>query len=211
MTYANSNTCCEENTMTLIGKGLVTAEPDIAILRLGAETTGIDLTTAQEENAELSEAILNSLRQLGIEDIKTYQYAINRLIEYENSHRIDKGYSVRNILEIRTNKTDQIGLIIDTAVRNGANVVDLVSFEVSDTYTYYLQALNLAVINAWDKAKSIAETLGITYVPVPRRIIENEAMPVPFRTIGLKEGFINTPIEAGTQRIEASVTVTFVY
>lgn len=211
MPYTNSNTCCDENTMTLIGKGLVTAEPDIAVLRLGVETTGADLTTAQEENARLSEAILQALRQLGIEDIQTFQYSINKLIEYENSNRIDKGYSVRNILEIRTDQTEQLGLIIDTAVHSGANVVDLVSFEVSDTYAYYLQALNLAVINAWDKAKSIAETLGLTYVPVPRRIIENETMPVPFRTIGLKEGFITTPIEAGTQRIEASVSVTFVY
>lgn len=211
MPYTNSNTCCDENTMTLIGKGLVTAEPDIAVLRLGVETTGADLTTAQEENARLSEAILQALRQLGIEDIQTFQYSINKLIEYENSNRIDKGYSVRNILEIRTDQTEQLGLIIDTAVHSGANVVDLVSFEVSDTYAYYLQALNLAVINAWDKAKSIAETLGLTYVPFPRRIIENETMPVPFRTIGLKEGFITTPIEAGTQRIEASVSVTFVY
>ncbi len=211
MSYANSEHCCKENTMTLIGKGLVTAEPDTAILRLGVETTGSDLTTAQEENARLSQAVLQALSKLGIQDIQTFQYAINRLIEYEGNNRIDKGYSVRNILEIRMDQTDQIGLIIDTAVRNGANVVDLVSFEVSDTYTYYLQALNLAVINAWDKAKSIAETLGITYVPVPRRINENEAMPVPYRTIGLREGFINTPIEAGMQRIEASVTVTFVY
>jgi hypothetical protein len=211
MSYTNSGTCCEENTMTLIGKGLVTAEPDTAILRLGVETIGSDLTTAQEENAGLSEAILQSLRQLGIEDIQTFQYTINRLIEYENSNRVDKGYSVRNILEIRTDETDQIGLIIDTAVRNGANVVDLVSFEVSDTYTYYLQALNLAVVNAWDKAKSIAETLGLTYIPVPRRIIENETMPVPFQAIALREGLRTTPIEAGTQRIEAAVTVTFAY
>jgi uncharacterized protein YggE len=90
-------------------------------------------------------------------------------------------------------------------------VVDLVSFEVSDTYTYYLQALNLAVVNAWDKAKSIAETLGLTYIPVPRRIIENETMPVPFQAIALREGLRTTPIEAGTQRIEAAVTVTFAY
>ncbi len=211
MSSTNTNNCCEENTMTLIGKGLVTAEPDIARLRLGVETTGSDLTTAQTENARLSQAVLQSLRQAGIEDIKTFQYAINKLVEYENNIRIDKGYSVRNILEIRTDKIDQIGTIIDTAVRNGANVVDLISFEVSNTYEYYLQALNLAVINACDKAKSVAETLGINYMPVVKRIIENEAMPVPFRTVGLREGFVTTPIEAGNQQIEASVTVNFIF
>ncbi len=211
MSYANSNNCCDENTMTFIGKGLVTAEPDIAVLRLGVETTGINLASAQAENARLSQAILEALRKLGIEEIQTFQYTINRLIEYENNNRIDKGYSVRNILEIRTDQMDQIGLIIDTSVRNGANVVDLISFELSDTYTYYMQALNLAVINAWEKAKSIADTLGISYIPVPKQINENEAMPVPFRSISLGEGFTTTPIEAGTERIEASVTVTFVY
>lgn len=211
MSYSNGNSCCDDNTMTLIGKGRITAEPDIAVLRLGVETTGENLTTAQAENARLSQAVLQSLRQLGVEDIKTFQYAINRLIVFENNQSIDKGYSVRNILEIRTDNMNQVGLLIDTAVQNGANVVDLISFEVSDTYEYYLQALNLAVINASDKAKAIAETLGIMNPPIPIRIIENETTPVPFQTIGLREGFVSTPIEAGTHQIEASVTVVFAF
>ena len=93
----------EHNIMTLTGKGQVTAAPDLAILRLGVQTTGENLTDIQSENARISQTVLQSLQQLGITDIKTYLYDFNKFYEYEDSRQIDKGYSVRNILEIRTN------------------------------------------------------------------------------------------------------------
>lgn len=211
MPYSSAQNAAEYNMMTLTGEGEVTAIPDTAILRLGVQTTGDNLSDAQQENARLSQAVLESLKQLGITDIKTFQYEINKLIEYENGNRIDKGYSVRNILEVSSNNLDQIGELIDTAVRNGANVVDLITFEVSDSDQYYFQALNLAVMNAFEKAQSIMEGLGIMALPVPKHITENTTFPTPFQSIGLREGAFTTPIEAGNMPIKASVTVEFMY
>jgi uncharacterized protein YggE len=106
---------------------------------------------------------------------------------------------------------DQVGIAIDTAVSNGANVVDLIDFKVSDTDIYYMQALNLAVMNAYQKASSIAKSLGISFNPIPRSIVESGATPMPSRLLGVREGAATTPIEAGTEQIEANVTVVFQY
>ena len=200
-----------DKIMTLTGKSRISILPDIAVLRLGVQTTGDNLTEVQQENARISQSVLQSLQQLGIEDIKTFQYTIRQLTEYEDGQRIDRGYSVRNILEIRTIQMELIGEIIDTAVNNGANVVELIDFDVSDPEPYYLQALNLAVWNAYEKAKSIADNLGSRNLPIPKKIAENSTSLIPFRTLAAGEGSFATPIESGNIQIEASVTVDFIW
>jgi uncharacterized protein YggE len=209
-TYSSNN--IRNNTMILTGNGKVTAVPDIAVLRLGVQTNGDNLTAAQSDNARISQNVLQALNELGVTDIKTYDYTIDKVYDYVNGNRIDRGYSVRNILEIRMSDLDMVGTVIDAAVNSGANVVDFINFDVSDSNDYYLQALNLAVMNAYQKAKSISHNLRLTMNPIPVKITENTAVPVPYaqsRTLG--EIAYTTPIEPGKKEISASVTVEFIY
>lgn len=206
-----NNISNEHNIMILTGKGEVTAVPNIAVLRLGVQTTGDNLSAIQEENARLSQAVLQTLQQMNITDIKTFQYEINRLYDFVDGNRVDRGFSVRNIFEIRTSNMDSVGQIIDASVAQGANVVDLISFEVSDADAYYLEALNLAVYNAFLKAQSITGNLGIILDPIPRKITENSASPAPLRNTFSREATFVTPIEPGNLQIEALVTVEFGY
>lgn len=196
-------------TMTLTGQGQVTAVPDTAVIRLGVQTTGDNLVSLQAENAKKIQAILQALQQIGITDIKTFQYSIDKNYEYENGKQIDKGYTVRNILEIKTNNVEQVGNAIDTSVNYGANVVELISFEISNREFYYQNALNLAVLNAIQKAKSIALNLGVKTEPIPVNIVENSMLPVPMQKF--QREFASTPIVPGNLQIEAVVTVEFIY
>lgn len=200
----------EDNTITLNGRGQTTPIPDIAIIRLGVQTQGVDLNKVQSENANLSQAVIDALRQIGITDIRTFQYTIDKLYEYENGKQIDKGYTVRNILEIKINDIGQTGQVIDTAVANGANVVDLVSFDVSNRDLYYQEALNRAITNAIEKAESISQHLGIPVNLIPIRIEETSAAPVPILR-NVAERTFATPIEPGELLIEAFVTAVFQY
>jgi uncharacterized protein YggE len=203
--YSDNN--LHNRTMTLTGQGQVTAVPNIALIHLGVQTTGENLTSIQNENARITQSIIQALQRIGVSDIKTFQYSIDKLYDYENGRQIDRGYSVRNILEIRTSKTDMVGNIIDSAVNSGANVVELISFDVSNREYYYQQALNMAVMNAMQKSKSIAMNLGTQSDPVPVKIVENSILPIQpyFR----QELAATTPIMPGTLKIEASVTVDF--
>lgn len=203
--YQDNN--LHNRTMTLTGQGQVTAVPNIAIIHLGVITTGENLRVIQEDNARIAQSIIQSLQRMGVSDIKTFQYSIDRVYDYENGRQIDKGYSVRNILEIRTSNLDRVGSIIDTAVDAGANAVELISFDVSNREYYYQQALNIAIMNAMQKAKSIAMNIGISADPVPIKIVENIILPIqPFYR---QELAATTPIMPGTLKIEASVTVDF--
>lgn len=211
MNDIHSGSHTQHNRMILSGTGQVSAVPNEVIIRLGVQTNGTPLQTIQAENAQISQAVLQALRQLGVTDIKTYQYDINKVLEYEDGRQIDRGYSVQNILEIRSDRPDLAGTIIDTAVNYGANRVDLIRFEVSDADSYYLEALNLAVANAYDKANTLAESLGARLQPYPLKIQENSTSPIPYQRISMGEGAFATPIVAGTNQIEASVTVEFGY
>lgn len=203
--YPDNN--LHNRTMTLTGQGQVTAVPNIALVHLGVQTTGENLTSIQNENARITQSIIQALQRMGVSDIKTFQYSIDKLYDYENGRQIDRGFSVRNVLEIRTSKIDMVGNIIDAAVNSGANVVELISFDVSNREYYYQQALNMAVMNAMQKSKSIAMNLGIQSDPIPVKIVENSMLPIQpyFR----QELAATTPIMAGTLKIEASVTIDF--
>lgn len=195
-------------TMTLTGQGQVTAVPDIAEIRLGVQTTGANLTGIQTDNARVTQSIIQALQRMGVNNIKTNQYTIDKLYDYENGRKIDRGFSVINILEIKTNNLDMVGTIIDTAVNLGANVVELISFDVANKEYYYQQALNLAVKNAIQKSRSIAMNLNVSQEPIPVNIIENSIMPLQRSRYEFASA---TPIIPGSLLVEASVTVDFEY
>lgn len=212
MPYEYMNTNRKQGCMTFTGRGEISVDPDIAMVRLGVQTTGPNLQEVQSENAELSEAVLLTLRQMGLQDINTFQYQIDRLYDFQDGARIDRGYSVRNIMELQTNQLDQLGFIIDSAVASGANVVDFISFEVSNLDYFYREALNLAVENAIDKAKSVSNRLGYHSIPLPICITESGSTPIPFGPqFATRDAFATTPIVPGSEEIVAMVTVEFMF
>ena len=211
MTTTLSNEQLTPGIMTLYGSAQVSAIPDVAIIRLGVQTNGFNLEEIQTENATISQAILQSLSQLGVTEIKTAQYIIDKNYIFENGTRVDQGFTVRNIFEIQTEDLGKVGTIIDNAVENGSNIVDFITFEVSDPNSYYQQALNLALENAIQKSLSISHYLRLGVDPLLVRIVES-SLPQPrfsqFNTF--REG-VTTPIEPGRYNIEASVTVDFCF
>lgn len=196
-------------TMTLTGQGKVTASPDTAVIRLGVETIGTDLAAIQSQNALASQAVLDALHRMGLADVKTVQYTVEKYYEYENGTPVHRGYVVRNILEIRTKDISQLGAIIDGAVNAGSNVVDLITIEVSNPDYYYRQALNMAIADAIGKAESISANLGIQVESIPVSIREAGSVTGP--PPSFQRELAMTPIIPGNVTIDASVTAEFLY
>lgn len=203
------NASPQQQIMTLTGQARVTSVPDIAVIRLGVQNNGINLEDMQAQNSQTSQTIINALTQLGVKDIRTFQYTIDKLYGDENGTPADRGYSVRHILEIRTDDLAGVGGIIDAAVDSGANAVDLISFEVSQPEIYYQQALNLAIMNAIEKARSVATNLGIEINSIPVSIVENSMQPRPSQQF--QRELASTPVIPGDITIEAMVTAEFAY
>ncbi|WP_312092300.1 SIMPL domain-containing protein [Aminipila sp.] len=195
--------------MTLTGQGQITAAPDLAVIRLGVETTGYNLAQIQSENAQISQMVIELIQEAGNAEVRTADYSIERISQYENGNQIDKGYSVKHILEITTEDIESTGEIIDMAVRMGANVVESISFGLSDPELFYQKALNLAVDNAIEKSQSISGNLRVRIDPIPVRIVEAGHSPSPL--LRFQRDAAATPITPGELTIEAVVTADFIY
>jgi len=200
--------------LTVYGKGTVTVRPDQAEILIGVITEGQQLQNTQAENAKIAQQIIESIKRVGLEekDIKTQDYSISIKYDYIDGKQVFKGYEVRNIFKVSIRDIRIAGLVIDTAVKNGANFVGNISFVVSETSGYYLQALRKAVEDAQSKAMAIGNKLNIRIDLIPVKIVEQETTIGPIfaaKIIKAAEGV--TPVEPGESTITASIQAIFKY
>jgi len=205
---------CNEGTMASNGIGIVQVSPDIAILDLGVTTESMDVRVAQSENNEIISNILNDLYDIGIdeEDIQTIDISIRKVYDYEEGRQIFRGYEVVHILRVTVRNIDQVGEVYTIGIENGANSDVDINFTVSNIEDYYNRALQLAVKDAVDKAKLMANTLGVRIRRIPKNISEvimsQTPPPRPYVLSANKE-VGTTPISEGTMDVRAEVNAEF--
>ena len=199
--------------MTVTGYGEIAAEPDYVQIQIEVRTQGKDVSGAQQENAQIMNRVIGSIMSLNIprEDIQTAHYSISPMYDYIDGRQIFRGYEVQNAITVKIMDISQAGIVIDTAVLNGANQVSEIQFKIEDSAAYYRQALRLALVDAYAKAVAIAETMHISIQPIPIEIIEerNVAIPYMFKSVQLSKQEITTPIEQGSMLINATVRVKY--
>ncbi|MFC4807929.1 SIMPL domain-containing protein [Paenibacillus sp. GCM10023250] len=210
-TAASSASQCPA-TIEVIGEGTVTATPDQAVVVLGTISEGSDLQTVQSVNAATVTNIIDDMLQLNIprENMQTSDYRIEAQYDFEEGQSIFRGYKVTHLLQITLDHIGQTGTVVDTAVDAGANQVSSIRFQLKQPALYDNQALSLAVLNAQQKAASIAGTLGIPLPAVPSKVREmpDSANAIPFAPSLLAKSAA-TPISPGQMNITASVQVTY--
>jgi uncharacterized protein len=104
-------------------------------------------------------------------------------------------------------KLDRAGAVIDAAVGAGANQVNGPSLDASDRDRLYRDALKGAVGDARAKAQVLAAASGRTLGRAQNVIESSYSAPVTMTKAA--DAAPSTPIEPGTQDIQATVTVTF--
>lgn len=216
MYYANvsQHSSHPSRVIDVTGNGKVMATPSYVQLQIEVQTRGKNVQEAQQENAIIMNRVIQALLDLHIprENIQTAVYTISPLYDYEDGKQIFKGYEVTNGITVKVTDMNQIGVIIDTAVENGANRISSIQFNIDNADAYYQQALSLALHNAQMKAKTIAETMHLPLQPQPIEIVEElERAPVLYRSMAMADSNISTPIEQGQIAVNATVRVKFQY
>lgn len=214
--YMRHSSCHKKNgtnTLRVQGKGNVNAAPDTANIVLGVETENTDLKIAQNENAIISARIINSLKSIGISEknINTDSYLIQPQYDFVDGRQVFRSYKVTNSMRIVTKAINNVGVIVDTATANGANIVSTINFSLSDAAPYYRRALNLAVKDAIIKARDISNNLGVLLDDIPITVIENNTNYVPGIQGKTLAATAATPIMPGQIEIIATITATFNY
>lgn len=201
--------------MTVIGNGEIVAQPDYAQVQIEVRTQGENVSSIQRENAVIMNRVIDSLIALNIpkESIQTTAYNIFPVYDFIDGRQVLRGYEVQNAITVKIADISQVGTVIDTAIRNGANHVSAIEFKIVNTDAYYRQALQFALVDAMEKAKSMAETMRVTLHALPVEIVEEQTItPIPYRAMHLgSQQAVTTPIEPGTMTVSAGVRVTFHY
>ncbi|ABN57699.1 MULTISPECIES: SIMPL domain-containing protein [Methanoculleus] len=204
------------------GTGKVTTTPDEAVVVFAVETENTDVKTAQQQNAERMDAVVNALKRAGIpeKDIRTAGYNIIPITETDSrgltTARV-KYYRVINSLEVTLNDVNRAGEIVDLAVENGANKVNRFSFTLSDAkqQEFRSQALTAAVAQARGDADAVAAAIGKTIVDVKEVNVGNSYIPLVYdsRLMGMEKaasGAAPTPLEVGEIDVTATVSISYI-
>ena len=196
-------------TITVTGNGTADATPDQASFDFGVQTNGSTASAALSQNAQQAQAIIDALKKAGIDatDIQTSQVSLWPQTTSDGTQIT--GYQASNTVTV-TAPIGKSGDLVDAAVGAGANNVNGPNLSVSDQSTYYAKALKQAVSDAQTKAQAIAAAAGLTLGGIVH-IDDQGSQPTPIMygdALSAKAA-AGTPIEAGSQQVQATVTVSY--
>jgi uncharacterized protein len=195
-------------TITVTGNGTVNATPDKASFDFGVQVNATTAADAISKDGEQAQAIIDALKNAGIPESDIQTSSVSLWPQTSRDGQTITGYQASNDVTV-TSRIGQAGSLVDAAVRAGANNVDGPNLSVGDQSSYYAQALKLAVQDAETQAKAIADASGLTLGGI-LHITNQSSTPTPIMYgAPLAERAMATPIEAGTQQIQATVTVVY--
>jgi hypothetical protein len=196
------------------GQAIVELPADQAEISFAMETHAEDAAAAASANAEEMSRVIQGIRSAGLPglEIETFGYSLQP--QYATSDqrvRSIVGYVAYNNIRVTISDVDGVGRLIDTAVAAGANRVASIAFSASDTEPARAQALAEAVANARAQAEVIAASLGYALgAPLEIRGGAQRPMPIMYDAVRTMQAqAVTTPIEAGSQSVDANVTIRF--
>jgi uncharacterized protein YggE len=159
----------EPQSISVSGSGIVSGSPDIVSVQIGISSSSPDPKTAVADIARRTQDVIESVRNASVVIVETSEYQIYRqdtsdpICAYQNcENRVGCGcqktevsYKATNWISATTPKLEDLGKIIDAAVRAGANEVQSIRYEFSDGKK--AQVREEAIAKAIDDAKRQAD------------------------------------------------------
>jgi uncharacterized protein YggE len=195
-------------SITVTGTGAVSAVPNQSVFTFGVSTQGATAAEAMAADAERMQKLLDALRGAGIGSSALQTTSVSLSPRMSDNGDTVLGYDASNSVTVTIPSISKAGAIVDVAVGAGANQVDGPNLSVADQSALYGKALAAAVADARSKAQALAAASGL-HVGTVTSVSEQSATPVPLGYDVARAAAFKTPIEAGTQQITATVTVTF--
>ncbi len=215
--FNKSGGTTNQQTITASGTSTITAVPDEASVYIRIDTLEKTTEESKNKNTQLSDSVINSVKKLNIQqNIETTSYNIYPEYDWSNNKQELKGYRTTTTLKVSTKYFDDLGAIVDTAVKAGATGIDSINFELSKDKQneYKRDALAKATEDAKLKAEAIANGLGAKLGKLSS-VTESSFNYIPypiFRGGGdvvAAEKAVSTNIEPQNLDITASVNVVY--
>jgi uncharacterized protein len=202
-------------SVTVTGAGQIGLKPDIAYIYIGVTTEDPSAADAVARNNADSQRLIDALKAQGVaaDDIRTSNFSIwtNRPYGFEGQAG-DPVYVVDNTVNVTVRDLDNLGSLLDVAVRSGANNINSIQFDLADKTEAMSQARAAAVEAARKQAEELAVAAGVTlgkvqtitfYDSVPYPVYENKGLG------GAEAMDMSVPINPGTMQLTVTVTIAY--
>ncbi len=208
-------------TITVVGEGKVSIQPDIATANIGVDIVGETVNEASAAAASTMEAVMEALQAQGIveNDIQTSGYNIWIERPYGGPEVLgtpggqgEAIYHVNNTVAVVIRDLESVGEVLNAAIEAGANNIFGVTFNADNPGELMSEARELAVADAEAKA---AELAALNQVQVGDVVSISEVIgggggffpsPVARAEAGLGGG---GPISPGELELNVQLQITY--
>lgn len=201
--------------VTVTGNASVQVPSDRARIQVAVETEAASAEAASRANAEAMNRVLARVRPASGSGarIETTGYQLTpryRQPSDRNAPPEIAGYRALNQVVVVLDEVDRVGGVLDAALGAGANRVTGLSFFASDTEPARLEAVRDATARARREAEAVADALGLA-VHSAATVHTSLSGSAPVYRAQAMEALqvMDTPVESGSQSVDASVTITF--
>lgn len=227
LAQCNQN-CPERRTISVNGTATVTADADLAIVRVGYKLYGPDAQTVYTSATSASNAVMQALTASGVPKAAiestsqviqhTDGYDIQQF-PYDSTQHAQHEFTVRQSWAIRI-KPDDAARTLDTAIRAGANESGWIEWIVEHPESLQAEVAAKAEANARSTAERIAQNSGFHLGHV---VSVNENQGAPGSPGGYGGGYGggiatlrlevpgNQPLQINSRRVQFQASVYVVY
>ncbi len=207
-----------QRTLDVVGTGMVTLTPDIAYINIGVHSEKDTAANAVADNNTQTQAVIAAIQAAGVDakDIRTSNFSIypNNQYDPQTNTKIGTTYVVDNQVNVTVRKLDQLGGMLDAAVKVGANNVNSVQFDLADKTAALKQARDAAVKDAQTQAQELADAAGVTLGDVQNISFMN-TVPTPILDTCGKGGgaamaAAAVPIQSGQMTLTVTVNISYI-
>lgn len=206
------------STLTVSGQGEVSAPPDHALVRLGAEVQAATAQAAQSQVNAIMTRALQKIRTLGIEERKVQTSGLQLFPVYDHSRDGEQAtprliaYRASNTVQVDVDNLQLVGKVIDAGVAAGANRLEGISFGLRHDLPSRTQALQNAVARARTKAETLAAALGVNLQGIEE--VREEGVhqippPQPYGDMMMRAEAASTPVQPGEMQVQSSIIIRY--
>jgi uncharacterized protein len=202
-----------QRTITVTGTGMVTLTPDIAYIYIGVQTEDASATVAMDQNNTQAQAVIEVIKSFGVEDkdIQTTDFSIYPNPVYdENYNQVGTTYVVNNNVYVTMRDLEQLGDLLDGAIRSGATTVNGISFDVADKTEAISQARLAAVEDARRQADELTSATDVKIGEV-QSISYYDSTPYISLNYARADyaGASSVPVQSGSMQVTTTVTIVY--
>jgi uncharacterized protein YggE len=214
--------CPDRRTISVNGTAIVTADADLAIVRVGYKLFAADAKTVYTSATEASNAIMQALIAAGVPKsaIESTSQIIHHteasdLQWYPNpSERTQREFVAVQSWAIRV-KPDEAAKVLNSAILAGANESGWIEWVLQHPESLQAEASAEAGVNARATAERIAKTSGVRLGQLVS-VMENQGPPAA--NAGWGGGFViaglsstNQPLQINSRRVQFQASVFAVF